>query len=47
MIADYYAKNPSMLLSNISYKFRSGKQFNPQELYYLCMYDANSYLLFY
>jgi len=41
VMADYYAKNPSMLLSNISYKFRSGKQFNPQELYYLCMFDAD------
>ncbi len=35
VIADYFSKNPKHFLSNISYKFRSGKQFNTHELYYL------------
>ena len=40
VIADYFEKNPQHLLSNISHKFRSGKQFNTNEIYYLSMFDA-------
>lgn len=40
VIADFYEKNPQHFLSNISYKFRSGKQFNTHEVYYLRMLDA-------
>ena len=41
VIADYFSKNPHLFLSNISYKFRSGKQFNTHELYYLSMLKSN------
>ncbi len=41
VIAEYFSKNPHLFLSNISHKFRSGKQFNTHELYYLAMLDAN------
>lgn len=37
VIADYFSKNKHFFLSNISYKFRSNKQFNTHELYYLSM----------
>lgn len=42
VIADYFSKNPHFFLSNISYKFRSGKQFNTYELYYLSMLKSNN-----
>ncbi len=45
VISDYFAKNPNLLLSNISHKFRSGKQFNTNELYYLTMFDAEKAIM--
>lgn len=39
VITDYFLKNEHLFLSNISYKFRSNKQFNTHELYYLNMFD--------
>lgn len=45
VVADYFAKNPNLLLSNISHKFRSGKQFNTHELYYLSMFDAEKAIM--
>lgn len=45
VIADFFEKNPQHLLSNISHKFRSGKQFNTNEIYYLCMFDAGKAIL--
>lgn len=45
VIADYFEKNPQHFLSNISHKFRSGKQFNTHELYYLSMFDANRIIM--
>lgn len=39
VIANYFEKNPQHFTSNISHKFRSGKQFNTQELFYLSMFD--------
>lgn len=45
VIANYFEKNPQHLLSNISYKLRSGKQFNTHELYYLSMFDAGKAIL--
>jgi len=41
----FFAKNPELFLSNISYKFRSAKQFNTQALYYLLMFEANRAIL--
>lgn len=40
VIADYFLKNPDHFVSNISHKFRSGKQFNTHEIYYLLMLDS-------
>lgn len=40
VIADFYDKHPELFLSNISHKFRSGKQFNTHEIYYLLMFEA-------
>jgi len=45
VIRNYFEKNPSFFLSNISYKFRNGKQFNTHELYYLKMFDENHALI--
>lgn len=45
VIADFYSKNPQHFLSNISHKFRSAKQFNTQELYYLSMLDAGKAII--
>lgn len=45
VIADYFEKNPQHFLSNISHKFRSGKQFNTNEIYYLSMFDAGKAVL--
>ena len=41
VIADYFLKNPDHFVSNISHKFRSGKQFNTHEIYYLLMLDSD------
>jgi len=41
----FFTKNQELLLSNISYKFRSAKQFNTQALYYLLMFEANRAIL--
>lgn len=41
MLEDFFTKNPTYFLSNISHKFRSAKQFNTQALYYMLMFDAN------
>ncbi len=41
VISTYFEKNPQFFLSNISYKFRSRKQFNTHELFYLIMLDAH------
>ncbi len=40
VIEDYFQNNPDHFSSNISHKFRSGKQFNTNEIYYLSMLDA-------
>ncbi|MDR1544607.1 MAG: hypothetical protein LBS50_09450 [Prevotellaceae bacterium] len=40
VITDFYEKNPQLFLKNISYKFRSSKQFNTCEIYYLLMLQA-------
>lgn len=45
VIADYFSKNPEHFLSNISHKFRSGEQFNTNELYYLSMLDAEKAII--
>ncbi len=39
VITDFYSKHHDLFISNISHKFRSGKQFNTNELYYLSMFD--------
>jgi hypothetical protein len=41
MLEVFFTKNPAFLVSNISHKFRSAKQFNTQALYYMLMFDAN------
>lgn len=45
VIAEYFAAKPHLFKSNISYKFRSGKQFNTHELYYLKMLDSNKAIM--
>ncbi len=45
VLADYFDKNPQHFLSNISHKFRSGKQFNTHELSYLSMFDAGKAII--
>ena len=45
VIADYFSRNPDHFLSNISHKFRSDKQFNTHELYYLSMLDAGKAII--
>ena len=45
VLESFFAKNQELFLSNISYKFRSAKQFNTQALYYLLMFDANRAIL--
>ena len=45
VIADYFSKNQSHFISNISHKFRSGKQFNTHEIFYLSMHDARKAIL--
>lgn len=45
VIADFYEKNPQHFLSNISYKFRSGKQFNTHEIFYLSMLDEGKAII--
>lgn len=42
---DYFDKHPGKLVYNISYRFRSHKQFNPQEIQYLLLYDSNRCIL--
>jgi hypothetical protein len=41
MLEVFFTKNPAFLVSNISHKFRSAKQFNTQALYYMLMFDVN------
>jgi len=45
VLETFFAKNQKLFLSNISYKFRSAKQFNTQALYYLLMFEANRAIL--
>lgn len=45
VIAEYFTKHPDYFLSNISHKFRSAKQFNTHELYYLAMLDAKKAIM--
>lgn len=45
VISEFYTKNPHLLKSNISYKFRSNKQFNTHEVYYLRMFEAQRAIL--
>ncbi|MDD3078755.1 MAG: Stealth CR1 domain-containing protein [Paludibacter sp.] len=45
VITDFYSKNPDLFLSNISHKFRSGKQFNTYEIYYLLMLKAGEAII--
>lgn len=45
VISDYFSENPHLFLSNISHKFRSGKQFNTHELYYLKMLDDKKVII--
>jgi hypothetical protein len=40
VLEQYFIQHPNQFISNISYKFRSPRQFNPQELYYLLMFQA-------
>jgi hypothetical protein len=40
VLEQYFIQHPDHFLSNISYKFRSPGQYNPQELYYLLMFKA-------
>jgi hypothetical protein len=35
----YFSENPDHLIENLSHKFRNSKQFNPQETYYLLMFE--------
>lgn len=37
----YYTENQQTIISNISHKFRSEKQFNPQALFYLIAFKSN------
>ncbi|MDD3322127.1 MAG: Stealth CR1 domain-containing protein [Paludibacter sp.] len=45
VIEDYFTKKPALFQSNISYKFRSGNQFNTHELYYLKMLKSNKAII--
>ena len=45
VIEDFYSKNQSLFHSNISHKFRSGKQFNTHEIYYLLMSEAKKMIV--
>ena len=40
VISGFYSQNQKLFISNISHKFRSGKQFNTHEIYYLLMFEA-------
>lgn len=41
----FFETHPDLFNSNISYKFRSSKQFNTQALYYLLMFEAKKAIL--
>lgn len=41
----YFTTNPEELKKNISYRFRNHKQFNPQEIQYLQLYDNEQCIL--
>ncbi len=45
VVADYFSKHPEHFISNISHKFRSGEQFNTNELYYLSMFDSGKAIM--
>ncbi|SFB78344.1 Stealth protein CR1, conserved region 1 [Parapedobacter composti] len=45
VLARHFASHPEFLRSNISHKFRSAKQFNTQEMYYLLMFRAGKAIL--
>ncbi len=45
VLEKYFASNDDVLRDNISHKFRSGKQFNTQELHYLLMFDEDRAVL--
>lgn len=40
ILANFFSAQPDLFQSNISFKFRSAKQFNTQALYYLLMFEA-------
>lgn len=41
VLTSFFAKNRQFFLSNISHKFRSAKQFNTHEMYYLLMFESD------
>lgn len=45
VLDSFFTTHPELFQSNISYKFRSAKQFNTQALYYLLMFEANRAIL--
>lgn len=45
VLKKFFNDNPTLFESNISFKFRSAKQFNTQALYYLLMFDAKRAIL--
>jgi hypothetical protein len=42
VVEQFYSENPKLFLSNISHKFRSGKQFNTAEINYLLNIEAEN-----
>ena len=45
VIAGYFSSHPDQFISNISHKFRSGKQFNTHEIYYLLMLESGKAII--
>jgi hypothetical protein len=45
VLVNFFSVHPYLFNSNISYKFRSAKQFNTQALYYLLMFEAGKAVL--
>lgn len=45
VLAKFFEANPALFNSNIAHKFRSGKQFNTQALYYLIMFNQGRAIL--
>jgi hypothetical protein len=42
---EYFSENPEDLIANLSHRFRNSKQFNPQESYYLLMFEKDRAIL--